>query len=339
MIMSPAQQHPVPAVYDVCTIGNAMVDIIADCDDTFLSSYGVIKGAMNLVDEARIDFLYDHIGPSLEMSGGSAANTAAGIAALGGQPCYIGKVRDDPFGIIFAHDMRASGVHYQTQLATEGSSTGRCLVLVTPDSQRSMNTYLGICADLSADDIDPQLVANAQITYLEGYLFDKPKAQEAFYVAAGLVHEAGRQLALTLSDTFCVDRHRSGFLDLVKNQVDILIANEFELMSLFQVSSFEEAMSAARGCCDLVVGTRSEKGAVILAGDDSFIIAAEPPPQLRDSTGAGDLFASGFLYGVTHGKDVPVSGRIGAIVASEAISHYGPRPQSDLKALLDSKGI
>lgn len=339
MIMPSVPSHPVPAVYDVCAIGNAIVDIIAECDDAFLDAYGITKGAMNLIDESRAAFLYKHIGPSIEMSGGSAANTAAGVAALGGTPTYIGKVKNDEFGAIFRHDMRATGVHYATPAATEGLSTARSLILVTPDAQRSMNTYLGVCADLCADDVDPQLVANAQVTFLEGYLFDKPKAQEAFYVAAKMAHEAGRLLALTPSDTFCVDRHRAGFMDLVQNAVDILIANEFELMSLFQVATFEEAMAQASTFCPVVVGTRSEKGAVVLAAGQSHVIQADPVFHPLDSTGAGDIFAAGFLFGMTHGHDAPTCGRIGAIAAAEVISHYGPRPQKDLKALVRSKGI
>lgn len=339
MTASMQPSHPVPAVYDVCAVGNAIVDIIADCDDAFLEAYGITKGAMTLIDEARAAFLYKNIGPAIEMSGGSAANTAAGVASLGGTPTYIGKVRNDEFGSIFRHDMRASGVHYPTPAATEGLSTARCIILVTPDAQRSMSTYLGVCAELTPQDVDPHLVANAQLTYLEGYLFDKPKAQEAFYVAAKVAHEAGRKLVLTASDTFCVDRHRDGLTKLVKEEVDYLIANEYELMSLYQVATFEEAIAQARQQCEIVVGTRSEKGAVIANGDETYVIEADKVSCVVDSTGAGDLFASGFLFGMTHGLDVATSGKIGAIVAGEVISHYGPRPQKDLKELVRSKGI
>jgi sugar/nucleoside kinase (ribokinase family) len=339
MSISASSNHPVPAIYDVCAIGNAIVDIIADCDDAFLEAYGITKGAMTLIDEARASFLYKNIGPAIEMSGGSAANTAAGLASLGGTPTYIGKVRNDEFGSIFRHDMRASGVHYPTLAATEGLSTARCIILVTPDAQRSMSTYLGVCAELEPDDVDPHLVANAQVTYLEGYLFDKPKAQEAFYKAARIAHEAGRKMALTASDTFCVDRHRDGLSKLVKAEVDYLIANEFELMSLYQVATFEEAMAVARHECEIVVGTRSEKGAVIAHGDETFVIEADKIPCVVDSTGAGDLYAAGFLFGITHGFDLATSGRIGAITAGEVISHYGPRPQKNLKELVHLKGI
>ena len=339
MVIRTLPDHPVPAIYDICAVGNAIVDVIADCDDAFLDSYGITKGAMTLIDEARADFLYTNIGPGIEMSGGSAANSMAGMAALGGTPTYIGKVKDDQFGGIFRHDMRASGVHFPTPPSASGPSTARSFILVTPDAQRSMNTYLGACVDLSVDDIDPQLVANAKVTFLEGYLFDKPKAQEAFRVAAKIAHDAGRQLSLALSDTFCVDRHRDGFLELVRDDVDILIANEFELMGLYQVSTFEDAMAAARAQCSIVVGTRSEKGAVLASGETIISVPAEPVPSVLDSTGAGDLFAAGLLFGVTHGYDLETSGRIGAIAAAEVISHYGPRPQRDLKELVRSKGI
>lgn len=339
MVIRAVPPHPIPAIYDVCAVGNAIVDIISDCDEVFLETHDIVKGSMTLIDEKHADFLYGAVGPGIEMSGGSAANSVAGIAALGGTPTYIGKVKEDQFGAIFRHDMRASGVHFPTAASKTGPSTARCMILVTPDAQRSMNTYLGICVDLSPEDIDRQQVANAQITFLEGYLFDKPKAQEAFHVAAKIAHEAGRRLALTLSDTFCVDRHREGFRELARNDVDFLLANEFELMSLYQVSTLEEAMAMARTECSIVVGTRSEKGAVIVSGDQTFEIKAEKVPVVVDSTGAGDLFAAGFLYGMTHGYDLPTSGRIGAIAAAEVISHYGPRPQRDLKEMVRAAGV
>lgn len=339
MVIRTLPAQPVPAIYDVCCVGNAIVDVISDSDDAFLEAYGITKGGMTLIDEARADFLYKNIGPGIEMSGGAVANTAAGIAALGGTPTYIGKVRDDQFGGIFRHDMRASGVHFPTPPSATGPSTARCLILVTPDAQRSMSTYLGACVELSSEDIDPQIVANAEVTFLEGYLFDKPKAQEAFHVAAKISHQAGRRLALALSDTLCVDRHRDGFLSLVRDEVDILVGNEFELMSLYKVSTLDEAMSIARTQCSIVVATCSEKGAVIASGGEIVKIDAEFVPLVLDSTGAGDSFAAGFFFGLTHGFDAATSGRIGAITASEVISHYGPRPQRDLKELLRSKGI
>ncbi|MDD2324461.1 MAG: adenosine kinase [Alphaproteobacteria bacterium] len=339
MVIRSYPDQPVPALYDVCAVGNAIVDVIADCDEAFLATNGITKNAMMLVDEARSDFLYKAITPQAEMSGGSVANTVTGIAMLGGKPTYIGKVRDDELGSVYRADMRAAGVHFPTVPAASGPATGCSIILVTPDAHRSMNTYLGIAGDLSETDIDAQLIANAQMTLLEGYLFDKPEAQKAFHLAAKMAHDAGRRLALSLSDTFCVERHREAFAAFVRDEVDILIANEFELMSLYQVPTFDEAMTAARAQCSLVVGTRSEKGAVIAQGSLSFPIEAEPVATLVDSTGAGDLFAAGFLFGLTHGKDMATSGRMGAIAASEIISHYGPRPQADLKALMQAKGM
>lgn len=329
----------VPAVYDVCAVGNAIVDVIVESDDTFLKVHGIAKGSMQLIDEDRAEYLYKEIGPAIEMSGGSAANTVAGIAALGGTPTYIGKVRDDQLGQIFRHDMQASGVYFPTKSAQEGPATARCMILVTPDAERSMNTFLGVSVEMEPADIDPQQIANAQMTYLEGYLFDKPKAKEAFHLAAHIGHEANRQIVLTLSDTFCVDRHREAFVELVRDKIDFLFANEFELMALYQVSSFEQAMALARTQCQTVVGTRSEKGAVIANGMETWAIPAEPVEKAIDSTGAGDLFAAGVLYGVTHGHSLAESGRIGAIAAAEVISHYGPRPQRDLKELVESKGV
>lgn len=331
---------PPPAIYDVCAIGNALVDIIAECDDAFLQSYGIAKGAMTLVDEARADFLYSKIGPALEASGGSAGNTAAGVASLGGHPAYIGKVKDDQFGKVFRHDMDSIGVHFSTPAAADGPATGRSLILVTPDTQRSMSTFLGACADLSPDQVDEAVVANADVTYLEGYLFDKPPAQAAFRKAAKIAHEAGRRLSLTLSDTFCVDRHRDGFRALVKDEVDILLANEFELMALYQVATVEEALALAQSECAIVACTRSEKGALVASGAARIAVPAETlDGKVVDSTGAGDLFAAGFLFGLTHRCDLAVAGRLGALAAAETISHYGPRPLQSLKALAQDRGV
>ncbi len=327
------------ASYDVCAIGNAIVDIIAECEDAFLQSHGIAKGVMTLIDEARADTLYDRIGPAVEMSGGSAANTAFGIASLGGLPAYIGKVKDDQLGKIFRHDLKTMGVHFTTPALTDGPSTARCMILVTPDAQRSMNTYLGACAELTEEDIDPDVVAGSQVTYLEGYLFDKPAAKRAFGRAARFAHDASRYLVLTLSDPFCVERHRDSFRELVRDDVDILLANEHELMSLYQISSFDEALNKAREQCSLVAATRSEKGAVIVKDGETLSILSEPVANVVDTTGAGDLFAAGFLYGLTHGHDLETSGRLGAIAAGEIISHYGPRPQRTLRDLAKAKGI
>ncbi len=330
--------------FDVCAIGNAIVDIIAEADDAFLRTHKIDKGVMTLIDAKRADFLYDKIGPAIETSGGSVANSVAGIAALGGKPAYIGKVKDDQLGKIFGHDLRSTGVHFATPALSADPTlnappTARCMILVTPDAQRSMNTYLGASVELTAADIDPELIHQAQITYLEGYLFDKPTAQAAFRLAAQVAHAGGKKLALTLSDPFCVERHREAFLDLIRNDVDILFANEHELMALFRSISFESALATARTLCETVVGTRSDKGAVIACGDATATIAAEPVAEVVDTTGAGDLFAAGMLFGLTHGHSTEESGRLGAIAAAEIISHYGPRPQHSLKELARAKGI
>lgn len=322
--------------FDVCAIGNALVDVIADATDAFLLENSITKGGMTLVDSERAAFLYDLLGPAVEMSGGSAANTVAGIASFGGHPAYIGKTKSDQLGEIFHHDLHANGVHFSTPPASGSNAapTGHCLILVTPDAQRSMNTFLGAAVEFGIHDLQSDIIANSDITYLEGYLFDRPEAQQAFLEAARIAHEAGRQLALTLSDTFCVDRHRTAFLDLVANQVDILFANQNELLALYQTEDLQSAIASARTHCKISVTTRSEKGAVIATGKETLEIAAAPVTKVVDTTGAGDLYAAGFLFGITHQKSLEESGRLGAIAAAEIISHYGPRPQKKLKDLI-----
>ncbi len=339
MPLSLTELSTTSSLFDVCAIGNAIVDIIAESDEAFLKTHHIAKGVMTLVDEARADYLYSRIGPAIEMSGGSAANTVAGIAALGGKPAYIGKLRNDQLGAIFRHDLRALGVHFATPPLTDGPSSARCLILVTPDALRSMNTYLGACVELTEADVDESVIRQSKITYLEGYLFDKPTAQIAFVKAARAAHTANRHVALTLSDPFCVDRHRDAFRVLVKNDVDILFANEHELMSLYQTSSFEEAMAMADTECPLVIGTRSESGSLIAHNKELVKISAEPVEKVIDTTGAGDLYAAGFLYGLTNGHDLAACGRLGAACAAEIISHYGPRPQKNLKEFVRQKGL
>ena len=322
------------SAFDVCAIGNALVDIIADATDSFLHEQGIAKGGMTLIDETRADALYDKVGPAVEMSGGSAANTANGIASLGGKPAYMGKVKADTFGKIYQHDLHAQGVHFTTTPATNGPATGRCLILVTPDAQRSMNTYLGAAVEFTAKDIDPAVIQNAQVTYMEGYLFDRPEAKDAFRNAASIARAAKRKISLTLSDTFCVDRHRAEFMDFIRHDVDILFANENELLALHQTKDLDAAITATRAICDIAVTTRSEKGAVIVTAADVVAVPASPVTKLVDTTGAGDLYAAGFLFGLTHGKNLGECGRIGAIAASEIISHYGPRPLVKLSGLI-----
>jgi sugar/nucleoside kinase (ribokinase family) len=322
------------ADYDVVAIGNAIVDVVASAEEPFLAAEGLAMGAMTLIDAPRAEALYARMGPGLEMSGGSAANSMVGLAGLGGRAAFIGKVSDDQLGAIFRHDIRAAGVAFDTPGAPEGPPTGRCLVFVTPDAQRTLCTMLGAASELSPDDVDETVVAAAAVTYLEGYLWDRPRAKEAFVKAAEIAHEAGREVALSLSDPFCVDRHRAEFRDLVDGHVDLLFANEAEVGSLYQVATFDGALQAVRGRCRLAALTRSEKGCVILADDEVHVVDAEPAGQVVDTTGAGDLFAGGFLYGYTQGRAPFECGRIGAIAAAEVISHYGARPESPLADLV-----
>lgn len=324
-----------PAIIDVLGIGNAIVDVLAETDDAFLSAEGIAKGGMTLIDTDRAHTLYSRMPPGIEMSGGSAANTMAGIASLGGACAYIGKVADDQLGEVFAHDIRAIGVDFQSAPLVGGEPTARCLILITPDAQRSMNTFLGASSFLGSADLDGDLIRSARITYLEGYLFDRPEAKAAFFAAAKIAHEAGRQVALTLSDTFCVARHHAEFTDLVKH-VDILFANEGEAAALTGETDFDAAVRALSDKCPTVCVTHGANGSVIAAEGQFHKIAAAPIERLVDTTGAGDLYAAGVLYGITAGLDLPAAGRIGSIAAAEVISHVGPRPQQSLKALVAS---
>ena len=320
--------------HDVVAIGNALVDVIADVDEAFIASQGLNRGAMTLIDAERAEGLYAAMPPAIEMSGGSAGNTIAGVASLGGRAAYIGKVADDQLGRVFRHDIRAAGVTYEVPPANGGAPSGRCLIVVTPDAQRTMNTFLGAGVDLGPEDVDAALIAGAQVTYLEGYLWDPPRAKEAFLKATRVAHEAGRKVSLTLSDPFCVDRYREEFLDLVEHHVDILFANEIEIMSLYQVADFDAALQRVRGHCDVAALTRSEKGSVIVAGDEVHVVDAAPVSRVVDTTGAGDMYAAGFLYGYTQELELARCGRIGAIAAAEVISHYGARPEVSLRSLI-----
>jgi len=319
---------------DVVGIGNAIVDVLSHADEAFLAAEGLAKGSMTLIDAGRADKLYAAMGSAVECSGGAAANTVAGVASLGGGAGFIGKVKNDQLGQIFRHDIRAVGVTFDTEPAADGPSTARCLVLVTPDAQRTMGTYLGACVELTPDDIDEALLARARVTYLEGYLWDPPAAKDAFLKAMRATHAAGGKVALTLSDTFCVERYRHEFLDLVDNQVDVLFANENEIKALYQVGDFDAAAAAVRGRCEVVALTRSEKGSLILAGEANYRVAAEPVEEVVDTTGAGDLYAAGFLYGYTRGRNLGDCGRIGAIAAAEVIGHMGARPATSLARLV-----
>lgn len=318
---------------DVVGIGNAIVDVLSHAADSFIDEHGLAKGAMTLIDTEQASALYSAMAPGIECSGGSAANTIAGVASLGGTAGFIGKVRDDQLGEVFAHDLRSIGVEFTTAPATDGLSTARCLIMVTPDAQRTMNTFLGACTSLSPDDVDPAVIERAQITYLEGYLWDPEDAKAAFRRALEIAHAKGRKVALTLSDAFCVDRHRAEFRELART-VDLLFANEDEILSLYEVDDFDDALQAVRSDKTMLALTRSEKGSVILDGDEVHVIDAVNLGSVVDTTGAGDLYAAGFLAGLAKGKGLHECGQMGSIAAGEIISHFGARPEGDLKALM-----
>jgi sugar/nucleoside kinase (ribokinase family) len=323
-----------PATLDVVGLGNALVDVLSHEADSFLDEHGLVRGAMDLIDTERAELLYGSMGPATEISGGSAANTMVGVASLGGTSAFVGRVRDDTLGKVFAHDVRAAGVEFVTAPATSGQPTGRCLIVVTPDAERTLNTYLGAAAEFGPEDVDADVVAGAQITYLEGYLWDQPRAKEAFRHAARLAHDAGRRVALTLSDGFCVDRHRADFVELIEREVDILFANEGEICSLYEVDEFDAALQRVNHHCEIAALTRSAKGSLIVRGEEVHLIDAQPVPNgVVDTTGAGDQYAAGFLYGFTHGHDLGTCGRLGAIAAAEVISHLGARPEVSLAEL------
>jgi sugar/nucleoside kinase (ribokinase family) len=318
---------------DVVGIGNALVDVITHEDDAFLAAQDLAKGAMTLIDTKQAVALYAAMGSGLEMSGGSAANTMTGIASFGGTAGYIGKVAGDQLGEVFGHDLRAVGVAFANRPADLGVPTGRCLIVVTPDAQRTMNTYLGVSALLGPGDVDPELVARARVVYLEGYLWDRPEAKEAYRKAAAIAHEHGGKVSLTLSDSFCVERHRADFYDLVERQVDILFANEEEVCALYQLDDFDDALQAVRGQCEVAAITRGKAGSVVVSGEALHLIDAHPVEHVLDTTGAGDLYAAGFLFGYTHALPLADCGRLGSLAAAEVIAHVGARPLVELRRL------
>ena len=319
---------------DVVGIGNAIVDVLTQADEAFLVTHDLAKGTMTLIDSSRAVDLYAAMGPGLEVSGGSAANTMAGLASLGSNGAFIGKVRNDQLGGIFQHDIRAAGISFETPIATDGPPTARCLIFVTPDAQRTMNTFLGAAVELGPEDLDKAAIGRAKVTYMEGYLWDPPNAKAAFQAAARIAHEAGRKVSLTLSDPFCVERHRDSFLELIGGHVDILFANEAEICSLFQVEDFDRALQEVRGHCEVAALTRGAKGSVVLADGEVHVVDAVPIDKVIDTTGAGDLYAAGFLHGYTRGKGLYDCGRIGALAAAEVLSHYGARPETALADLV-----
>ncbi len=326
--------------FDVLGIGNAIVDVIARADDDFLAGHAMRKGAMALIDEAQAEALYEAMGPSVEVSGGSAANTIVGASSFGARTAFVGKVKKDSLGHIFSHDIRAAGVAFDTPAAADGASTGRCYVLVTPDGERTLNTYLGAAQDLHPNDIDPEAVAASAITYLEGYLWDPKNAKDAFVKAAKIAHDAQRLVALTLSDSFCVDRWRDEFLALIRTgTIDLLFANEAELHSLYQTADFDTAVAALRADARLAVVTRSAKGCIVVTREETRVVHAMPVERVVDTTGAGDLFAAGFLFGLARELATEDAARLGALAAAEVIQHLGARPETSLKEVARDNGL
>lgn len=326
--------------FDVLAIGNAIVDVIARTDEAFLARENLAKGSMSLIDEARAEHLLQAMGPTVTQSGGSAANTVVGLASFGSRTAYIGKVREDVLGRAFSTDIRKAGVHFGTDALAQGPATARCFVLVTPDGQRTMNTYLGACQNLSPDDVDETTVKNSAIVYLEGYLWDPPEAKLAFTKAADIAHAHKRQVALTLSDSFCVDRYRDEFLELMRrDRVDIVFANSSEIHSLYQTADFQTAIDALRQENRLAIVTRSEHGCLVVTKDQVLEVPAHPIEALSDTTGAGDLFAAGFLHGLAQGRTHADCARLGALAASEIIQHIGARPLAPLHALAKTHGL
>ncbi|HEV7434267.1 MAG TPA: adenosine kinase [Pseudorhizobium sp.] len=326
--------------FDVLTVGNAIVDIIARCEDSFLSDNEIIKGAMNLIDADRAELLYAKMGPAVEASGGSAGNTAAGIAGLGGKAAYFGKVAEDQLGAIFQHDIRAQGVHYVTKPQGSNPPTARSMIFVTPDGERSMNTYLGACVELGPEDVEPQVVADSAVTYFEGYLWDPPRAKEAILDCARIAHAHGREVSMTLSDPFCVGRYRAEFLELMRSgTVDIVFANKQEALSLYETEDFELALTSIAKDCKLAAVTLSEEGAILLRGNERVKIEAYSVPDVVDTTGAGDLFAAGFLYGYTQGRSLADCGKLGCLSAAIVIQQIGPRPMESLNAAAVREGL
>jgi sugar/nucleoside kinase (ribokinase family) len=322
---------------DLVGIGNAIVDVLTKTGDDFLRANKINKGTMTLIEADQAEALYAKMGPGTEVSGGSAANTVAAFANMSGKAGYIGKVANDQLGSVFRHDIRAIGVSFDTAALTDGPPTARCLILITPDAQRTMCTFLGACVWIAPSDLDEEMIKNAKVTYLEGYLFDRPRAKLTFRKASEIARGAGKKVSLSLSDPFCVDRHRDEFLDLIKTGTDILFANEAELLSLYKADTFDDAVKHARETCPLVIVTRSAKGSLILNGQETIEVAAETVKEVVDTTGAGDMYAAGFLYGYTRGKSLADCGRAASVVAAEVIQHVGARPQIDLAKLLKEK--
>jgi sugar/nucleoside kinase (ribokinase family) len=334
-VTGPVERFSSPdATYDVVGIGNALVDVIAHAPDDFLDHHGLTKGWMDLIDTDRAVQLYRALGSAVEMSGGSAANTMCGIASFGGRAAYIGKVSDDDLGTVFGHDLLAVGVQFRPGSRDEEEPTGRCIIVVTPDAERTMNTFLGASSLLGIPDVDEDAVAGGNALYMEGYLFDRDEAKAAFRHAASIAHEAGRMVSLTLSDSFCVDRHRSDFLDLVSDEVDLLFGNESELVALYETETFDAAVTELRRHCEFAAITVGAQGSIIVTPEELIEVPPVPVRRVVDTTGAGDLYAAGFLHGLTAGRPLRECGHLGSLAAAEVISHVGPRPLVELRTLV-----
>lgn len=334
-----ATHYRLPLVPDVLTIGNALVDVLAHADDALLAELGLVKGSMNLVDAERSAEVYRAMGPGIEVSGGCAANTATGIVSLGGTAAFIGKVCDDQFGGVYRHDLASVGVECLVPVHTgSGEATGSSIIMVTPDGERTMNTHLGIAAQVSVDDIDPAAVASAGLVYVEGYLWDIESTKDAIRKAVGAL-APGARFAFTMSDSFCVERHREEFLGLAEDSIDVLFANDAEVRALYEVETFEDALPRLRARRGISFVTRGAEGSVVIAGDEVHAVAADPVDAVVDATGAGDLYAAGALYGLARGADLPTCARLGSLAAAEVISHLGARPQTSLRALADAAGL
>jgi sugar/nucleoside kinase (ribokinase family) len=339
-VTDPGDEVDEPAdAFDVVGIGNALVDVLSHESDAFVEANGLVKGAMTLIDTERAETIYAAMGGAIEASGGSAANTISGIASFGGAAAFIGRVRDDQLGTVFAHDLRATGATFRCAPASDGSPTGRCLIVVTPDAERTMNTYLGASEFLGPEDVDGDLIAAAQVTYLEGYLFDRPEAQEAYWKASRIAHDAGRRVSLTLSDTFCVERHKQAWRTLVSDQVDILFANEGEAMALYEVDSLEAELAHVKAAVEIAAVTSGPKGTLIVHDGQVLEIPAHPAERVVDTTGAGDLYAAGFLFGYTSGRTLEDCGRLGSMAATAVLGHTGPRPGASLAQLAAASGL
>ena len=330
---------PAPTI-DVLTIGNAIVDVLARTAEDFLVAEGLIKGSMRLIDAVEANRLYGRMSATELISGGCAGNTASGVASFGGRAAFIGKVADDELGAFYRRAMDALGIRFPTAALEGGAPTARSMILITPDSERTMNTYLGACQELTPADIDQGTVEAAAITYLEGYLWDPPKAKEAFRQASRVAHAAGRRVAITLSDSFCVDRFRDEFLQLCRTgAVDIVFANQNEVLALYQTSDFATAVGLLGADVPLAVVTLGAEGSMVVTGAGQLRVPAAPVEEIRDLTGAGDLYASGFLFGLAKGLPHETCGRLGSLAAAEVISHVGARPRMALRELATGAGL